>query len=257
MMSSKRGWTREQLLVAFRLYCQLPFGKLHSRNPEIIRYSEHIGRTPSALAMKLSNIASLDPAITSTGRKGLVGASAADRKMWDEMQNDWDSFVEESEKIMVAVFQGEREGLEIEKVIDYTGKSKLVQTRARIGQQFFRETVLSAYDGKCCITGLSQSKLLVASHIIPWKDDESIRLNPRNGLALSMLHDKAFDIGMLTIDVNMKVVVSQKYFESNDPFFKTAIQFYNGKEITLPEKFEPDEKFLEYHRNNIFEKGCS
>ena len=253
-MVSRKGWTREELLVAFRLYCQMPFGKLHSRNPEIIRYSNSIGRTPSALAMKLSNIASLDPAITSTGRKGLVGASLADRKMWDEMQNDWGSFVEESEKIMVAVSQNNREILQTEKVIDYTGKSKLTQTYTRIGQQFFRKTVLSAYDGKCCITGLSLPKLLVASHIIPWKDDESIRLNPRNGLALSMLHDKAFDSGMITIDTSMRIVVSQKYLENNDPFFESAIQYFNGKEITLPEKFEPDEKFLEYHRNNIFEK---
>ena len=254
-MASKRGWTREQLLVAFRLYCQIPFGKLHSRNPEIIKFSDYIGRTPSALAMKLSNIASLDPAIISTGRKGLVGASLADRNMWDEMQNDWESFVEKSESVMVAISGKDSETLQIEKSVDYTGRNKLVQTQARIGQQFFRKTVLSAYDGKCCVTGLSQPKLLVASHIVPWKDDESTRLNPRNGLALSMLHDKAFDSGMITIDTNMKIVVSRKYSGSNDPFFDSAIQCYAGKEIILPEKFEPDEKFLEYHRNNIFEKG--
>lgn len=77
----RKNWTRQQLLVAFSLYCQMPFGKMHSRNPDIIKYAEYIGRTPSALAMKLTNIASLDPAITSTGRKGLKGASEADRKM--------------------------------------------------------------------------------------------------------------------------------------------------------------------------------
>jgi len=62
-MPTRTGWTRLQLLVAFNLYCQMPFGKLHSRNPEIIKYAGLIGRTSSALAMKLSNIASLDPAI--------------------------------------------------------------------------------------------------------------------------------------------------------------------------------------------------
>ena len=81
-------WTRQQLLVAFTLYCRLPFGRLHARNPEIIRIAQAIGRTPSALAMKLTNIASLDPEITSTGRSGLKRTSAADRAMWDEMQND-------------------------------------------------------------------------------------------------------------------------------------------------------------------------
>ena len=67
-------WTKEQLKLAFHLYCQLPFGKLHQRNPEIIKLANMIGRTPSAVAMKLVNFASLDPAITGTGRSGLGNA---------------------------------------------------------------------------------------------------------------------------------------------------------------------------------------
>ncbi|MGZ8226692.1 MAG: hypothetical protein ACXWT3_08655 [Methylococcaceae bacterium] len=92
-MAARTGWTHQPLLVAFNLYCQMPFGKMHSRNPVIIKYAELIGRTPSALAMKLTNIASLDPAITSTGRKGRQGASAADKVMWEGMQADWELFV--------------------------------------------------------------------------------------------------------------------------------------------------------------------
>lgn len=87
-MSTRTGWSRNQLLIAFNLYCQIPFGKMHYRNPEIIKYAEIIGRTPSALAMKLVNIASLDPTITSTGRSGLKGASSSDKAMWEEMQAD-------------------------------------------------------------------------------------------------------------------------------------------------------------------------
>ena len=64
-------WTKEQLKLAFNLYCQLSFGKLHKGNKEIIELAGLIGRTPSALAMKLCNIASIDPAITNSGRKGL------------------------------------------------------------------------------------------------------------------------------------------------------------------------------------------
>lgn len=80
-MASNKGWTRQELLIAFGLYCQIPFGKLHSRNPDIIKYAELIGRTPSALAMKLTNIASLDPVITSSGRKGLSSAQRVSRHM--------------------------------------------------------------------------------------------------------------------------------------------------------------------------------
>ena len=76
------NWTRDQLLVALGLYCELPFGQFHHRQPKIIQTAESIGRTPDALAMKLSNLASLDPVITESGRAGLAGASAGDRAIW-------------------------------------------------------------------------------------------------------------------------------------------------------------------------------
>lgn len=85
-MSKRKNWGESELLVAFALYCRIPFGLFHRRNPEIIRYAELIGRTPSALAMKLCNIASLDPVFIESGRKGLEGASQADQQMWDNMQ---------------------------------------------------------------------------------------------------------------------------------------------------------------------------
>ncbi|SMN02362.1 Possible restriction endonuclease [uncultured Candidatus Thioglobus sp.] len=252
MSAVRKGWTRQQLLIAFGLYCKMPFGKLHSRNPEIIKFAENIGRTPSALAMKLTNIASLDPAIISTGRKGLKGASAADRNMWKEMENDWENFFLESEKSIASVLNDEEQQEDIF-LSDYSGKTKIVQTTARVGQSFFRSAVLSAYNSKCCITGLSETRLLVASHIIPWREDESNRLNPRNGLLLSMLHDKAFDLGIMTINDDMTIHVSKKN-TAKDRYFDTSIGHYDGKQITLPEKFQPDANFLAYHRKNIFEK---
>ncbi len=248
----RKNWTRQELLVAFNLYCKMPFGKLHSRNPEIKKYADNIGRTSSALAMKLTNIASLDPAITSTGRKGLKGASAADRKMWEEMENDWENFVLESEKSIADLITNETQFKNPEPS-DYTGKNKLVQTTARVGQSFFRTAVLSAYNSECCITGLSETRLLVASHIIPWREDESNRLNPRNGLLLSMLHDKAFDLGIITINDDMTIYVSRKNI-TKDKYFDTSIGHYDGKKIKLPEKFQPDADFLAYHRENIFER---
>ncbi len=247
----RKNWTRQQLLVAFSLYCQMPFGKMHSRNPDIIKYAEYIGRTPSALAMKLTNIASLDPAITSTGRKGLKGASEADRNMWKEMRGNWDAFVLDSEKILTAI--GGSRDQENEQDVDYSGENKPIRTTARVGQSFFRNAVLSAYNGKCCITGLSDKRLLVASHIIPWREDESNRLNPRNGLLLSMLHDKAFDLGIITINADMTIQVSKKDVV-RDNYFKRSIEFYDGERITLPQKFQPHTDFLTYHRENIFLK---
>lgn len=217
-MATRNDWTRQQLLVAFFLYCQMPFGKMHSRNPEIIKYAALIGRTPSALAMKLTNITSRDPSITSTGRKGLESASAADKAMWGEMQANRERFT----------------------------------TTVRVGQDFFRQSVLSAYKYQCCITGLSVPKLLVASHIVPWRVDAANRLNPSNGLCLSMLHDKAFYAGIITIMKDMTVSVSQKHASKSDQFFNSALLAYNGKPIALPDKFSPLAEFLAYHRQHVF-----
>lgn len=169
-MTTRTGWTRQQLLVAFNLYCQTPFGKMHFRNPDIIKYAELIGRTPSALAMKLANIASLDPAITSTGRKGLEGASATDKAMWQEMQMDWEKFaIEIQQAVQTVQMFTESETLSgeiFDDLTDYTGNNKLTLKITRIGQDFFRRTVLSAYNYRCCISGLAVSRLLVASHIV-------------------------------------------------------------------------------------------
>ncbi len=253
-MANRIDWSHQQLLVVFNLYCQMPFGKMHSRNPEIVKYAELIGRTPSALAMKLTNIASLDPAITSTGRKGLRGASAADKVMWEQMQADWEQFAIRSQQAIIALGIATESEVISDEVIDYTGNNKTVQTTTRIGQYFFRRSVLSAYDFRCCITGLAIPKLLIASHIVPWRIDATNRLNPKNGLCLSMLHDKAFDIGIITIAEDMTVKVSSQYTTDADHFFKLALLSYEGKAIALPEKFQPHKEFLDYHRQYVFKE---
>ena len=243
-------WTRAQSLVAFSLYCRLPFGRFHSRNPEVIQYAHLIDRTPSALAMKLSNIASLDPAITSTGRSGLTGASSADKAMWQEMQQDWAAFV-------IAMAQAEKTlGIENDIAKSNTAEkstSKLAEVKVRIGQHFFRSAVLSAYNQRCCISGLANPKLLVASHIVPWRQDEANRLNPHNGLALSALHDKAFDLGLITVDEDYRVMVSSQATDATDAFFMSAIASFHGKRIALPEKFYPAAQLLAFHREHIFQ----
>ncbi len=244
----------------------MPFGKMHQRNPEIIKYSEIIGRSPSALSMKLTNIASLDPSIIGSGRKGLSGASKTDKMMWDEMNRDWNKFAGDIEIAFKSFLKSatnesfDTNSLvqsDVEEDVDYSGVNRLAMTSIRVGQNFFRQSVLSAYNSRCCISGLSIPKLLVASHIIPWRSDEKNRLNPRNGLCLSVLHDQAFDMGIITLSDDLKVVISDKYHKSffpEDSFYHEVIISYEGKRIQLPEKFIPSNDFLSYHRTHIFKK---
>ena len=263
-MDKRRNWTRKEHLIALHLYNQLPFGSFDQRNSEVIKYSILIGRTPSALAMKLSNLASLDPVITDSGRKGLAGASKADRLIWAEMNENWVGFqneiyetLERLDSISTDPEITKPQIIEIPILDDYTGDEKVVPTRVRRGQARFRQAVLSSYNFRCCISGLSIKRLLVASHIIPWKDDIKNRLHPANGLSLSMIHDKAFDLGFITIDEDYRVVVSQKYHSKDDVFFNTSLMKYDGESLILPNKFSPKSEFLEHHRDTIFESKAA
>lgn len=259
IMSNGR-WTHEQLKLAFHLYCQLPFGKLHSRNPEIIELAGLIGRTPSAVAMKLVNFASLDPAITSTGRSGLGNASSLDREIWAEFHADWEGLAIECCRLRTAL--AESKGVVATPVLDmdeaasledFTGETRRVVTEQRIKQHFFRRAVLSSYRGRCCMSGLSEPRLLIASHIVPWSKDKANRLNPSNGLCLSSLHDRAFDKGLLTVTLDYKIMVSPLLEKQcANEFVRHAFLDLNGKSIELPERFAPHEAFFEFHNANIF-----
>lgn len=251
------NWTKEQLKLAFHLYCQLPFGKLHQGNPEIIELSKRINRTPSALAMKLVNFASLDPSITGTGRKGLSSASALDREIWNEFHADLGKLVIECEGLLQRAQAGDLDipPNEIDNELpieDFTGETRQILVEQREKQAFFRRTVVSGYQFRCCISGLSEPRLLVASHIIPWSKDKSNRLNPSNGLCLSALHDKAFDSGLITISAEYKVVLSSSLSRTKEPFTENAFSKFSGKEIEFPQRFLPSQDFLQFHRESIF-----
>lgn len=238
-------WTKEQLKLAFHLYCQLPFGRLHSRNPEIIQLAKLIGRTPGAVAMKLVNFASLDPAITSTGRAGLGNAGSLDKEVWAEFHADWEKLAVECEML--------RRNLDHAALPeDYSGETRRVVTEQRIKQNFFRRAVLSSYRGRCCMSGLSEARLLVASHIVPWSKDKANRLNPSNGLCLSAIHDRAFDKGLLTLTDDFKIVVSEELERKNEPFIIEVLLPLNGRTIESPERFAPQAEFIAWHRSKLF-----
>lgn len=252
---SGKNWSREQLKLAFFFYCQTPFGKLHSKNPQIINLAKLIGRTPGALAMKLSNFASLDPSITATGRRGLSGASALDRDVWDEFRADWERLTAECEDIRQSLLQ--QRGLTSDQpqaveddfaLSDYTGETRKVIVQQRIKQDFFRRAVLSSYRGRCCISGVSDPRLLVASHIVPWREDKANRLNPSNGLCLSAIHDKAFDNHLFSLTDDARIVLSAQIKASKDSFVRDVFWSIEDRSIELPERFAPDQALVRTHR---------
>lgn len=258
MTVTNRRWTEAEVKLALHLYFQLPFGKLHSGNPEICDLAKIIDRTPSSVAMKLGNFASLDPKITDTGRKGLAGASALDRAVFQLFQNDWTGLVAECERVLTSTEDIES----VHSVMDvrepysyqpYAGPSVVERlVDQRVGQGFFRRAVLANFDDKCCVTGIVERRLLNASHIRPWKLDAANRHNPANGYSLSATFDRAFDSGLMTIDIRGIVHVSNSLLRSNSAETRAYFAPYNGQPIRPPRRFQPDAAFVAWHNHECF-----
>ncbi|MDO9359298.1 MAG: HNH endonuclease [Polaromonas sp.] len=246
-------WTREHTLAAFHLYTLLPFGRLHQRAPEIQQLAQWEGRTPSSVAMKLVNFASLDPQIVSSGRTGLSGASTQDRELWTALQQDWDAVATEAADAYAALalrhgVQADEELLQDMEEEFGEGRTRSAVVEVRVNQARFRKSVLASYNATCCISGIQNEKLVVASHIVPWSQDTKNRLNPQNGLCLSALHDRAYDQGLITVLPDFRVRVSQALGTPRaDDFLSYSLLRYNDQVITLPEKFRPDPNFLASH----------
>jgi len=238
----RNNWARNELILAINLYCKTPFGSIHQHNPDVINLARLIGRSPGAVAWKMCNFASIDPSLD---RKGASNVSKLDIQIWNEFFNSWEQLIFESEVLLHSIDNNLKtipEGKEKEKVI-----------RARVNQNFFRQSVLASYGYKCCITGININELLVSSHIIPWAQDAKNRLNPCNGLCLNALHDKAFDRGLLTITDDFRVQLSPRIKKGNvNESIQNFFFEYDGKTISLPSRFLPDRNFLEYHRGEIF-----
>ncbi|HWB65002.1 MAG TPA: HNH endonuclease [Chitinophagales bacterium] len=255
MKKGQTLWTRDELILAINLYCKLPFGKLHSRNPEIINLAHLIGRSENSVALKLVNFASLDPSLNARGIKGASNASKLDAEIWNEFYNNWEDRAYESEKLLAKFEKKPIEQLvDLEDIEIKEGKEKERLVKTRVNQHFFRAMVLASYNFKCCITGIKNTELLVASHIVPWAVDKDNRMNPRNGLCLNALHDKAFDNYLITITPDYKVLLAKRLKTElkKEAFGEMFLAFENAP-IKLPRKFLPDALFLERH-NEVFEK---
>lgn len=249
----RRNWNDQELVVAFNLYCKIPFGTIHHRNAKIIELANLINRTPNAVALKLSNFASFDPELQARGIRGLQNASKKDAEIFDRFYFDRETLAFESE-IQRASFENRtiEEKYKITDLGDLKGEEKQRYVKTRVNQHFFREMILANYDGKCAITGIDISQMLFASHIIPWSESEKLRLNPANGICLSAHFDTAFDKGLISFDNDYHLVINQMLNENQKKnyFFQWFKQF-EGINLNVPYKAKPKLEFLEWHRNRF------
>ena len=251
-----KKWTEDEQILALNLYHLLPFGRLHKGAKEIISLASIMERTPSSVAMKLCNFASLDPKIYETGRKGLKGASKGDRELWSWHLENSDKFQEKSQILLEILSKNDvlsSDDIKAQTKIIKTEKTSIVKTR--IGQSIFRKMVLENYESKCCFSGVDIPQLLVASHIVPWADREDVRLNPRNGLCLSSIHDRAFDQGFWTLSDHGEILICDVLKKSGSIFVAEQFLEYEGRSLSLPKEHYPDAEFIQHHRKEIYQSS--
>lgn len=239
-----RKWTYNEVLLALYAYCHVPFNKANNSNPWIVKIANVIGRSPAAFKMKIGNLGAFDPFLRSQGIVDLLNTSKIDEEVWNDYNGHWDKLAFDAENILSSNGVGLIEDLSDLPV----GSDEYYITKRRINQKFFRDSILTSYNNRCCISGISEPSLLEAAHIISWADNESLRTEPTNGLCLNPFFHKAFDKFLITITPDYEIIVSEKLLSSTDDIdtFK-YLENLQHSNITMPSRFLPDKKLLTLH----------
>ena len=132
---------------------------------------------------------------------------------------------------------------ELDKII--TGREREAVVKVRVNHDIFRSRLIEKY-GKCCLCGVTDKRMLIASHIKPWSVcDSEEKLDVRNGLLLCPNHDSLFDQGFISFDDKGHIIISEEMDDLNRMFMN--VQDNMQIEIT-----DGNREYLKYHRANIF-----
>ena len=247
------NWTREETIIAFNVYCKIPFKNSRKTHPMVVKFAKIIGRSPGALNMKIGNLGRHDPDLKSQGITGLEHGAKIEVDVWNEFYGNPEKLAYESERLIAKYL-----GKSIEETSGITtndlpqGKEREVVVRQRVNQSFFRAAVMSSYNFRCCISGVQTPELVEACHIVDWSENEQNRTNPRNGLCLNPFFHKAYDKLLISITPDFDIVIPDSLIESVDSIdTKTYLSQLNGTKINLPDKFLPQKDFLDIHHQKF------
>ncbi|MEX1191929.1 MAG: HNH endonuclease [Brumimicrobium sp.] len=258
---SRRLWTREEFMLVMNLYTKIRYGQFNNRNSEVIKLANLINKTPGAVAYKLVHLSSQDPYHQNRGIKGLANPGKNAIEIYRDFQANWDEMLYESE-VLLAKYKNktieqeysewEDVDLEILKTKKGLDKERLVKTR--VNQSLFRRIITNNYSNSCAICNLNIDKLLVASHILKWSENEKERLNPENGLCLCNIHDKAFELGYIGIKGDYQLNISEELAIISEETYVAMFKRHQNQKIIMPDKFYPNPSFLDNHYQSTFRK---
>jgi putative restriction endonuclease len=245
-------WSREESLLAFELYCRIPFQKTKANNPAVKELANLLRRTPASVARKLGNFGAFDPALQKLDISGLTHTSKLDREIWDEFHADWNNLVWEANLLRHEFGPPPPAHRPFKPPSGPSETTRL--TKQRVHQSFFRDAVLSSYEETCCITGLTVRECLIASHIVPWSEDQRFRTDPANGLCLSATFDRLFDAGLMTITSDLTIRFSSQVVRSQNSVTRDLLLRYHNCPIRKPHRFLPSMERIEWNRKNRFKE---
>ena len=245
-MGKKAAWSREDIIIAYALYCITPLNAISPSNKLIQQVAERFSHSIQSLVARLRNFAAIDP---NSKIKGAPHVAKADRLIFDEFKNDWGELSVQAESLTkLALFDANP--------INGAKPLSALTDRNKVNQErhFFRAAVFASYESTCCISRMTLPAMLVASHIKPFRAcrTASERTAPTNGLLLNTFYDKAFDCGLITITPDYKIHISTQVRKQKDSFTKQWLINYEGEKIKLPRRFYPDKEALTYHNDVIF-----
>lgn len=245
------AWSREDIVVAYALYCVTPLNQIRPTNKVIQQVSEIISHSVASLVMRMRNFQYIDPRASS----GLRNVAKADKMIFEEFKHDWDALSIEAETLTGLDLFGASPLQGAKPLSDLTDHRRV--TRERV---FFKKAVLSAYNDQCYISGCAVPQMLVASHIRPYSKcrSEADRVSPDNGICLNTFYDKAFDSGLMTITPSMQIFISPIISNGpQDAFTARWLAELDGTFLPPSPRFPPRRELLEYHNDVIFRREAN
>lgn len=241
-----RTWTHEEFILALDLYFRISFGSIHKNNPDIIKLSELIGRTPSSVAMRLSNYAANDPELQARGIKGLVGGGNACLKYWNDYSQNRGKLLAEAAICRLRLLNNP-----LAENYHVTEWDNLVDEMYNLP---FQTMVQNNYKGKCAVTGIEIPQILVGTHILPVSENESESNNPANGILLSLNYAKAFVDGLIGFSPDYHIYISDALRAHQfDTGYAAMFKRYEKATLHVGEVIaKPDPRFLEWHMDTVF-----
>jgi putative restriction endonuclease len=108
--------------------------------------------------------------------------------------------------------------------------------KQRLHQASFRDAVMAAYKGRCALSGMPESMLLDAAHIIGDADDQFGQPVVQNGIPLSKIHHAAFDAHLVGVDPDFRIHVSERLLVQQDgPLLESMKRLHHGM-LLMPER---------------------